>query len=227
MELAFNELSTQPFANDFTDCYSRIKQFIETYKSAELHGFKRVRFYQTFNQIMLQNDYSMIDFIGDDRAKTFADIILSIHCYPFIDDDSEEEDRYIQNNFFILKDGNKIPVHGLAAAYLYHTIGIGFYSEPFWKNVLFSLQIEGIENHHEDILSVSCPEHFTEQAFIEWKEQNAEVQLIKCEIEPSDKNVSLRDDHGSDVLQRFAKRLVKSPYIIKIVTTQVPSLFYN
>ena len=227
MELIFNELSTQPFAGSFSDCYSRVRQLIATYKTAESHGFKRVRFQQTLNQIMLQNDYSMIDFISDPRAKTFAGIILGVYRYPFIDDNSEEENRYIQSNFSILKDGKKLPAHGLGAAYLYHTIGIGFCSELFWKNILFPLQIEGIENRIENILSVSYPEHFKEQVFLDWKEQNTDVQLIECDINFSEKNISLRDDHGKDVLLRFAKLLVKSPYVIEVVNSLPHNSYEN
>ena len=220
MELIFNELSIQPFANNFTDCYLRIEQFIKTYKTAELHGFKRVRFQQALDQIMLQSNYSIMDFINESRAKrTFADIMLSIYRYPFINDDSEEENRYKQNNFYILKDGNKLSAYGLAVVYLYQTIGIGFCSEPFWNNILFSLQIEGVENRTESILSVSYPKHFTEQVFLEWKKQRAEIQLIESDIPFSNKSISLRNDHGKDVLLQFAKRLVKSPYVIKIVNS--------
>ena len=227
MELVFNELSTLPLADDFSGSYSRIKQFIETYKTAELHGFKRVRFQQTFDQIMLQNNYSMFDFMNDSCVRTFANILLSIYRYPFIDDDSEEEDRYIQNSFFIVKDGYKLPVHGLAAAYLYQTIGIGFRSEPFWDQILFSLQIEGKETRNEKVLSVSCPEHFLEQVFLRWKEQNAEICLIECDICFTEKKITLRDDHGKDVLLQFAKRLVKSPYIIEIVNSLPYNQFEN
>jgi len=223
MELVFNELSILPLVDDFPGCYSRIRQFVETYKTAESHGFKRVRFQQTFDQIMLRSDYTLSDFIRDPRARIFLNILLAIYRHPFINDGSEEEDKYIQNNFFIMKDGKKLSVHGLAAAYLYHTIGIGFHSEPFWDQILFSLQIEGVENRTEKILSVSCPEHFVEQVFLDWKEQNAEVCLIECDIYFTEKNISLRDDHGKDVLLNFAKRLIKSPYVIEVVN----SLPYN
>jgi len=223
MELIFNELSILPFAEDFSDCYKRMMQFVATYKTAELHGFKRVRFQQAFDQIMLQSNYSLSDFISDSRTRTLANILLGIYRYPFIDDDSEEENRYIQNKFFIMKNGNRRSVHGLAAVYLYQTIGISFCSEPFWDDILFSLQIEGEENCTENVLSVSCHEHFFEQVFLEWKEINAEICLIECDICYANKKISLRDDHGKDILFRFAKKLIRSPYVIEIVN----SLPYN
>ncbi|MDR0755347.1 MAG: hypothetical protein LBE99_00300 [Puniceicoccales bacterium] len=169
----------------------------------------------------------MNDFLRDSRAKTLAIIMLSIYRYPFIDDDTQEEARYIQNNFYILKEGSKLRVHGLAAAYLYRTIGIGFCSEPFWSALLFSLQIEGDEEGNVKILSASKPEHFEEKAFLEWKEQATEIQLIECNVPVTSKRISLRDDHGKDVLQKFAERLVHSPYVVKIVNSSPYNPYEN
>jgi hypothetical protein len=72
MELVFDELSCQPHANDFTACYSRIKQFVKTYKAAEIHGFKRIRFQEAFDQILLTEKYSLTDFCNDPRARGHA-----------------------------------------------------------------------------------------------------------------------------------------------------------
>jgi hypothetical protein len=192
---------------------------VKTYKTSEKHGFKRVRFQAALDQILLKDNFSLNDFVNGPRTKTLAAIMLSIYRYPFIDDDTEEEERYIQNNFFLLKDGNKIPVHGLAAAYLYQTTGIGFCSEPFWEVLQFELQIEGSEKGCVEIISVSKPEHFEEQIFLEWKNQSAEIRLTECNIPVTDKRISLRDDHGQNVLQKFAERLILSPYVIGIVNS--------
>jgi hypothetical protein len=164
-----------------------------------------------------------MDFCKDPRTRTFRDTIFAIYRYPFIDDDTEEEDRYIQNSFSILRDENRLRAHGLAAAYLYQTVGISFCSAPFWDALRFVLQIEGKEENCVEILSVSKPEHFEEQVFLEWKENNTEIQLVECSIPITDKCISLRDDHGKDVLQQFAERLIYSSYIVAVIN----SLPYN
>jgi hypothetical protein len=164
-----------------------------------------------------------MEFCTDARARTLANIMLNIYRYPFIDDDSEEANRYIQNRFFIVRDGKRLPVHGLAAAYLYQTAGIGFYSDTYRDTILFSIEIEGDEKGYANIISVSKPEHFEEQVFIDWKEHRTEIRLVECNIPVENKAISLRDDHGKDVLLNFAKRLVRSPYVVAIVN----SLPYN
>ena len=221
--LCFNELSIQPLAADFQGCYARIKRLIETYKVAKdpkkSHGFNGIRFYQTLDQIMLESNYSVRDFLADTRARTLATTLLSIYRYPFIDDNSEEERRYIQSSFFISKGGSELPVHGLAAAYLYETIGIGFGSEPFWDAIRFPLRIEGEESRNATILSVSCPAHFEHPDFTAWKLQHTPVCLVTCGIAPSCKKIHVGAHHGKDILTQFAQRLVHSPYVIEIVNS--------
>jgi hypothetical protein len=225
MELAFNELSCQPYANDFTACYSRIEQFVKTYKAAEAHGFRGVRFQPSFDQIPLAENYSLADFCNDSHAstRTLVEIMLSIRRYPFIDDDSEEEKRYVQNNFFLLKNEERFQVYGLAVACLYQTAAIGFYSEIYRDTVLFSVKIEGDEEGCVSVISVSKPEHFEKKEFIDWKQQTSKIHLTECNTPASGKQISLRNDHGKDVLLNFSKRLVQSPYVVEIVN----SLPYN
>jgi len=224
MELVFNELTCFPYADDYTKCYTIVELFVKTYKESESHGFKRIRFQQaSFDQIFLMRDYTLADFLKDHPNNKFAQILFSVKRYPFIDDDSEEEKRYIQNHFFLSKNGGKISVHGIAAAYLYNTIGIGFLSEVFWDTIVFVLQIEGLEKKCVNVLSVSQPKHFGEQAFLDWKEESGEEPLTESGISVSEKSISLRDDHGKEVLQKFAEQLRYSPYVVEIVN----SLPYN
>jgi uncharacterized glyoxalase superfamily protein PhnB len=51
----------------------------------------------------------------------------------------------------------------------------------------------------------------------------AAVELIACDMKISDKKIVLRDDHGSDKLEKFSKRLIQCPYLVGIVN----SLPYN
>lgn len=54
-------------------------------------------------------------------------------------------------------------------------------------------------------------------------ESKNEIELLKCNLQISDKKIVLRNDHGMDVLQEFSKRLIHSPYLIGIIN----SLPYN
>ena len=43
------------------------------------------------------------------------------------------------------------------------------------------------------------------------------VELVPCLALPQDKSISLRDDHGKDVLMDFSKRLVNCEYVIEVL----------
>lgn len=45
------------------------------------------------------------------------------------------------------------------------------------------------------------------------------VHLRRSQIEPENKKINLRDDHGIDILKHWAKRLVNNPYVEKIVNS--------
>lgn len=46
-----------------------------------------------------------------------------------------------------------------------------------------------------------------------------EPELIECNLQAEDKEIVLRNDHGIDVLTDFSKRLIKCPYVIKVVNS--------
>jgi hypothetical protein len=215
MEIVFNELSCLTRSADYTGCYKRVELFGQTYKEAERHGFKVIRCCKTMDRLFLMDKYSLADFCNQpstSHTKELISIILGRFRKCFIDDESEEKRRYRQNCFFVLRDGIKYPVHGLAAAYLYQTIGIGF-SEDSSENLSFPMEIEGEEKGTVDVISVYKPEHFVDPIFVAWKERSTEVQLQTCDTPPDKKSISLTDDHGKDILDAFARRLVLSPYV--------------
>ena len=46
-----------------------------------------------------------------------------------------------------------------------------------------------------------------------------EPELVESSLAVADKNISLRNDHGMDVLMDFSKRLLRCPYVIGIVNS--------
>lgn len=126
-DMVFNELSIEPLARAKTEGFKRVTKFIETFKCGTQHGFNRIRFEDSFDQILLYPEYTLNDFCNEQR--TLGILLRGLARYPFIDDGSEEEKRYIKNRFAIIRNGGKLSCYGLAAAYLYTTLGIGFASD--------------------------------------------------------------------------------------------------
>ena len=53
MELIFNEQSVVPCADDLSAACSAVIQFIKTYKEAEKHEFRRIRYEKSFDRMLL------------------------------------------------------------------------------------------------------------------------------------------------------------------------------
>ncbi|QIU96533.1 hypothetical protein [Bacteroides faecium] len=225
MEIVFNEQSIYPLAEDMPEVINRIRALVKTYKEAEKHNFKRIRYLNSFDEILLTKDISLTDFCNSKQPylRTLGGILLGLACHPFIDDNSEEEERYIKNKFYLTIDSKKTMVYGLAAAYLYNTIGINLNSSDYWNKLLYNLQIEGEEQQEMDILSVCSEQDFSCEEFINWSENIKEVELVECKILASDKKIHLRADHGSDTLVHFSKKICQSLYVKEVIN----SLPYN
>jgi len=221
-DLIFNELSVNPVCTSKTEVYSRLNEFIKIYKAAKEFNFNRIRFVESFDKIVLSLDgYTLNDFCFDNR--TLGTLLLGLSRYPFIDDDSSEADRFIENTFYIDENSNKIKTYGLATVYLYSTIGIGLASSEHWKKLIHKLIIEGKEEQVTTVLCLSKPDHIKADEFQRWIDDNTEVQLVVSDIPIEKKKISLRNDHGKDKLLEFSKKLLKSPYVLSIIN----SLPYN
>lgn len=221
MEIVFNEQSIYPLAKDMTEVVDRISALVKAYKEAEKHNFKRIRYLNYFHEIQLTDKDTLTDFCNSKspHLRSLGIILLSTARHPFIDDNSAEEERYINNNFFLVDGSTKKVVYGLAAAYLYNTIGINLNSSDYWSRLIYNLQIEGDEQRVTEILSVSSEQDFSSDEFVKWAENSGEVELVECDVAANEKKIHLRDDHGSDVLEKFSKRICQSPYVKEVVNS--------
>lgn len=223
MELIFNEQSAISPAKNLTDAYTAVKQYIQTYKEAEKHEFKKIRYEKPFDQITIAPNCTLTDFCNNPAHRTLSNLLLGFARHPFIDDNTSEENRFIENNFFIEQNSRQISVEGLGVAYLYKSIAISFVFDPFWNQIKHRLYVTGKEAGEYDIIAISHPDHCNDADFLEHKDRWKPVKLVESKILPTNKRIHLRDDHGKDKLEAFAQRLCQSPYVEAILN----SLPYN
>lgn len=222
MELIFNEQSAISPAKNLTDAYTAVEQYIQTYKEAEKHEFKKIRYEKPFDQITIAPNYTLNDFCNSN--KTLGGLLLGLARHPFIDDNTPEENRFIENNFFIEQNSRQISVEGLGVAYLYKSIAISFVFDPFWCQIKHRLYVTtGKDAGEYDVIAISHPDHCNDADFLEHKDRWKPVELVESKTSPIDKRIQLRDDHGKDTLEAFAQRLCQSPYVEAILN----SLPYN
>lgn len=148
MNMAFNELSIKPLASNDVEVFKRVETFVHTYQKAQKEGFKGIRFHETIDKILLSPTVSLQDFCSSTSKRIYSSLILGLIRHPFVDENTAEEDEYINNNFLIDKDGEQLQTIGFAVAYLYNTICISLQSSEYWKKQRYNLHIEGNKDTH-------------------------------------------------------------------------------
>jgi len=220
-QLFLNEASIRPLAPDFDGAWGRLNGFIQTYKKRPVGTFEsRICSECYLGDIQLTPDMNLQTFASDTRGRNIGALLLGLTKHPYIDDGSRQVDEYLQSRFTISKDNQTIDVQGIAAAHLHDSVAIGFASETYWQNVVFTLTVTTDGNERNfDVLCVSSPEHFEAPVVKMWVEDRAEIVLVESAISCAQKTVRLRDDHGREKLLSVAARLIRCPYVVEIVNS--------
>lgn len=223
MELLFNELSETPLCHDKTNAYKRVDKFIATFKAADKFGFNIIRCENGVDSIKLTAGYTLGDYCNEPQhSRTIGALLRGLIRTPYIIENSEEEEQYIENCFVLQKESKTIEPYGLVVSYLHSVPAIGFLSEKFWEECIFNLTIYPSGSTAE-VYCLSEEEHLENKQVIDFIEDKLPIQLIETNILPDKKKLGLRDDHGKDVLESFSKQILQSKY----VTSVVNSLPYN
>ena len=130
---------------------------------------------------------------------------------PPSEGDSSEDDqaKYMQSQWRCDDE----ECFGLAMASILDTLAISIDHTP-WN--VPSVQISR-DASPVDVRNCSRAEHV--HVHEEWAESLTELELTTCDMPPEEKPIKLRDDHGVDVLQAFARRLLRSKYVVGVVNS--------
>lgn len=226
MELIFNELSLKPPIDSEHAANLAVEKLIATYSKAKPQGFQKIRFHQTFETIALAEGYTFLDWLNGTTNRTLKNLLLAAKVYPFIDEEDEQaEEEYVRHRYFFENDFiEKTEPQGLAAALIYQTLAISLDTDAYWQTsrelpVLIEYEAQrglSIINHVSHICTADSLEDTHIQDFIG---RITVPVLITCDVPADQKAIHLRDDHGKDTLDRFAKRLIKSEYVISVINS--------
>ena len=226
MELMLNELSIKPYSFDKYKANSKVIEFVLTMKKAKENGFEKIRANHSVSEIILADNYSLYNWLTDKDfskdCKDYRDFLFGTIVRPFInEDDKEIEDAYISANFYYLQGiDTKLDCLGLTAAYLYDLPSISFNSSEEWQKTQLSIYIEKEDNITENkVFNVFSNNCFLTPEISQYIEGLGDVVLLKSELNPNEKKIHLADHHGKEYLRQLANKLVNSPYVVEIKST--------
>lgn len=230
----FNELSIYPLCSTEVDVEQRVNDFVSLLKEIRNHtNITKVRVFEDMVSIPLKDGISMWDFCCNHSKTPQAQILFSMIVHPQVDmDDDSSLQKYIDTNTEIyLDEDNKQLADGFNAAYCQNTFCIGFESSDVWSNDFFNItvssngKIKNIKWACISSLSFYTNGH-RKCNFDRWLQSIRPISLVNSTLDPLQKRINLRDDHGKDRLEAHAKRLRNHPNVEEILTS-LPFNPYN
>ena len=206
MELYANEIS-------FTDdCIAEVESIRKTgklYRELREYGITTCR-------ISNEQLSRMIEVLSlNEKKKELIDFVYAFFRAPYEESDivEAESEMYLSHNKWMC-EGELC--FGLAMAYITNTASISL-DDTRWPDTVYIL----MDEVQVSVRNFASPVHVN--AHEKWLKTLLPIVLLPTYVSPHEKKIDLRDDHGKDKLMAFAKRLVKSQYVVGIVN----SLPYN
>lgn len=145
---------------------------------------------------------------------------LSYRRFPYIEESDENAETTFIEKYYYLNEArfHSEETEGLAVAYIYDTIAVSFPVNEVWQKVYIKLIERDNEIEREvEVRHVSLLKHF--EAHKNFIDANKKIILQETALSPSEKIIHLRDDHGKNILTDFAKRLINSSYVVKVINS--------
>ncbi|MBK5214883.1 MAG: hypothetical protein JJE55_14645 [Flavobacteriaceae bacterium] len=225
MKLSFNEISFQPFADSEAELFDIV--------DASLKNYDLLVSKFNFNHIIAPEEVSAIKVLEN---TTFSDWFKSLDTpkrnrvqllflrRPFseeaLGDETPELSRY-----FIEYEESKIPQQyckGLATAYLLEIPSLSISTHNIWDEeiIRFSEYSDDLNDVNQvECLNISAKTINEGSQIITYYEKHKKIELVDSVISVAEKKISLRDDHGKDILKAFGKKLINHKYVNNIINS--------
>lgn len=217
------------FFNSQTNCIANysgisgiIQKYVEIIKHANGLGYNKVRYEKSLAEIPLTEEESLHSYCSKHSRDIGCILLLSTASHPYIsDDDDDKLEKYVEGSFYLCAEKQYDDLC-FCAAYLSDSFCVGFDVNPNWRQLKYTINGR-VDVEIDDVLyCVVSLEQFEDADFTKWLDEHNPISIAniqKSSLSPEQKQIHLRDDHGSNVLEAHAKRLLKSPYVEKIINS--------
>ena len=225
MELVFNELSFKPyignevlFKNKFIEMLNAYGQLKETFGITNLL-FPRA----TFNHNVSETS-TFIQWASSLTNTSEKNKVLALIRTPFSEDILEDSEQDKTNKYYY--ENAEIPIEqeyciGLGICHAKERIAISLYSHNCWKPHIISFK-EIIDDDFNtmdvEVYNVCKSEEELNEELSQKLLYYGTLELLETDIEPESKMIKLSGDHhGNNKLEAFAKKLLRSKYVLEVI----------
>lgn len=137
------------------------------------------------------------------------------------------EERFLASHFTVRLSTGNVPCDQMGLSVLTKPHGarkgmsIGLSVNEEWRRLVYAVdeaRDDAITREHLALCLVEATQIAADD-IREWCQCGYERRLPVSDIPIQSKRIHLRDDHGRDVLEDLARRLVKSPYVEEVVNS--------
>jgi len=220
MDFIFNELCFGNVANDIHSGKTSINNLLQVCKKGREYGMSRLAIRPDFYEQYLAENYCVRDWLSDPAiTRTHKDLLLGIIRHPYIEEgDTSIEERFISSYGF-LNEEKETSVEGLAVAYLYKTIAVSLCSSEKWNSHEIDIRFSEADSEDQNIKVRHASHIYHIEQHKDWIISRVGVKLAVTDMQIQQKAISLRDDHGKDLLLKFSKKLIRSPYVTRVINS--------
>lgn len=223
MNVAFNEISISPLTNSSHELKRHFLGLAKTVKKLKNnYGISHIVFPSNLAEIEVLPNKLIHEWLSELHGLEKQQIVSLISRKPFSNEVIEEHDEEIDSYVFSndeLQIEEKICI-GLGITNICQTASASLNTHDFWKSdeIPFN-KLDYSTEERSPLVAPNCCQEELSDSFVSWIENHVEVEIVATDIAPNDKPISLRDDHGKDILDVFAKRLRNSALVVSIINS--------
>jgi len=201
LDLFFNELSIEGKESIDTDS---VLTFVKVYRALLKYKITTCRISSDDNHKLHQMIQDMPNFLN---IKNFY---FSFFRSPYESEKVEnEQDEFLEHEWLY----NGKSCIGLPLAVILNSTALSIY-DPEWSHPFVNITKDG---KVDTVRNISTEQHV--DIHIPQIRAGEEPELVESDLQMEDKQISLRDDHGIDILMDFSKRLIRCPYVIGVINS--------
>lgn len=225
MNLAFNELSFQPLVENEYVLTDRFLNMAKTFmKANDSFGFSHIVFPTDIGVLKVTSQKTLYEWANQISNKNEKNIILSLIKKPFTNDILNEQSDRVNEYYF---ENQELGIeqtycNGLSMAHITEVPSISLGGEAFWEQIQINFFRENINTNiieNVTVLNISIEDSLNNSLFSLFAESTAQYSLVESSLLPTQKSISFRPDHGTDILTAFANRLINSTYVISVINS--------
>ena len=226
MELVFNEVSFLPHSNNE---YALKEQFISMLKLYEKtkadYGYQHLVFPTNMGETKVTSEKTFTQWAYSIQNQGEKNKILSVpFVRPFANDVLEVKVKELNKYYYINKEAGIAEEYciGLATAHLKQKVAISLSTANCWdtsKIVFKEIINDDLETADISVNNITYETHLLDSDIKNELMYSGKLEIQECLIAPEKKAMSLRDDHGTDKLKAFSKRILKSKYVTSVINS--------